>query len=106
MKGVLYAVQAAGQQMVRFGNPGSIVGCDFSGYVCAVGRDVASPKIGDHVAGFVHGSTFPDSGAFAEYVKTPADLVWAVPENTVSHDEAATFGCAYVQLSVCTSAGC
>lgn len=76
------------------GVPGSVVGCDFSGVVAKVGRNVSTPKVGDHVAGFVHGGQFPDEGAFAEYVKTPAELVWAVPENTLSHDEAATLSCA------------
>ncbi|EIW60398.1 GroES-like protein [Trametes versicolor FP-101664 SS1] len=77
------------------GIPGTIVGCDFSGYVVKAGQNVTSPKVGDHVAGFLHGSAFPDEGAFAEYVKTPGDLVWVVPENTLSHDEAATLGCAF-----------
>ncbi|TBU65354.1 GroES-like protein [Dichomitus squalens] len=77
------------------GTPGSINGCDFSGHVVKVGKNVSTPKVGDHIAGFVHGSAFTDEGAFAEYVKTPANLVWVVPENTLSHEEAATFGCAF-----------
>lgn len=81
------------------GTPGTILGCDFSGHVVKVGKNVKSPKIGDHVAGFVHGAAFPDEGAFAEFVKTPAELVWSVPENTLSHDEAATLGCAYASRS-------
>ena len=75
------------------GVPGTINGCDFSGYIVKVGKNVSTPKVGDHVAGFVHGSTFTDEGAFAEYVKAPAELVWVVPENTLSHEEAATYGC-------------
>lgn len=46
------------------------------------------------------GGTFADSGAFAEYVRTPAELAWPVPEDTLSHEEAATFGCAYVLQSL------
>ena len=65
------------------------------------GKNVSSRKVGEHVAGFVHGGAFSDEGAFAEYVKTPADLVWPVPDNTLDHDQAATLGCAYVALS-CT----
>lgn len=80
--------------------PGSILGCDFSGYVVKTGYNVTIPKVGDHVAGFVHGATFSDEGAYAEYVKTPGDLVWVVPENTPTHDQAATFGCAYVYLGL------
>ncbi|KAH9846081.1 GroES-like protein [Lenzites betulinus] len=74
---------------------GSIVGCDFSGYVVKTGKNVVTPKVGDHVAGFVHGAAFPDEGAFAEYVKTPANLVFTVPRDTLTHDEAATLGCAF-----------
>ncbi|KAI8982823.1 GroES-like protein [Trametes punicea] len=77
------------------GVPGTILGCDFSGIVVKTGRKVSNVKVGDHVAGFVHGGAFTDEGAFAEYVKTPADLVWVVPKNTVNHDEAATLGCAF-----------
>lgn len=60
-----------------------------------VGAAVSSPAVGEHVAGFVHGGTYADRGAFAEYVKTGADLCWAVPEGTLSHEEAATMGCGY-----------
>ena len=74
----------------------TICGCDWSGYVVKAGKNVTSPAVGDHVAGFVMGSTFPDRGAYAEYVKTPAELAWIVPEGTLTHEEAATLGCAYV----------
>ncbi|KAM5538111.1 hypothetical protein V8D89_008308 [Ganoderma adspersum] len=77
------------------GNPGSVVGCDWSGHVVRVGTNVSVPKVGDHVAGFVMGSTFADSGAYAEYVKTPAALAWPVPAGTFTHEEAATLGCAF-----------
>ncbi|KAI0780462.1 GroES-like protein [Trametes elegans] len=77
------------------GIPGTVLGCDFSGYVVKTGKNVSSPKVGDHVAGFVHGGAFVDSGAFAQYVKTPAELAWVVPDNTLTHDEAATLGCAF-----------
>ncbi|CAL1705737.1 unnamed protein product [Somion occarium] len=76
-------------------NPGTIVGCDFSGTVVKVGKAVTTLFEGDHVAGFTHGGTFKDLGAFAEYVKSPADLVWKVPGGTLSHEQAATFGCAF-----------
>ncbi|KAI0636542.1 GroES-like protein [Trametes polyzona] len=80
----------------HFAQPGTVSGCDFSGNIVAIGRAAASAypelRIGTHVAGFTIGSTFPDSGAFAEYVRTPASLVWPVPEGTYSHEEAATAG--------------
>lgn len=75
-------------------NVGTILGCDFSGYVAQVGKNVTSLKVGQHVAGFTQGGTYPDGGAFAEFVRTGADLVWAVPSGTMSHEEAATLGCA------------
>lgn len=78
------------------GKPGTVLGVDFSGTVVKAGKAVASPKVGEHVAGFVHGACFEDEGAFAEYIKTPADLVWVVPKGTLSHDEASTLGCACV----------
>ncbi len=84
------------------GKPGTVLGVDFSGNVVKVGKNVSSRKVGDHVAGCVHGGCFEDEGAFAEYIKTPADLVWFVPENTLSHDEAATLNCACVP---CTPGG-
>ncbi|KAL7283725.1 hypothetical protein ACG7TL_003162 [Trametes sanguinea] len=60
-----------------------------------VGKNVTSPKVGEHAAGFVMGGTFPDSGAFAEYVKTPAELAWVVPEGTLTYEQAATMGCVF-----------
>ncbi|OBZ73980.1 Protein TOXD [Grifola frondosa] len=75
--------------------PGTILGCDFSGYVVQVGQNISFPPVGAHVAGFVQGGTFTDSGAYAEYVRTRADLVWAVPDGTLSHEQAATMGCAF-----------
>ncbi|RDX46932.1 GroES-like protein [Lentinus brumalis] len=76
-------------------NIGSVSGCDWSGYVVKTGTNVTSPRVGQHVAGFVMGSTFADSGAYAEYVRTPAELSWVVPDGTLSHEEAATMGCAF-----------
>ncbi len=71
------------------GKIGSILGCDFSGHVIKVGKNVTSPKVGEHVTGFLHGGEFTDEGAHAEYVKTPAELVWVVPDGTLTHEEAA-----------------
>ena len=78
----------------RTGNAGTICGCDWSGYVVKLGENVTSLAVGDHVAGFVQGGTYEDRGGFAEYVKTSGDLAWKVPEGTLTHEEAATMGCA------------
>lgn len=76
-------------------NEGTIVGCDWSGYVVKTGKKVSTLSVGDHVAGFVQGGTYKDRGAYAEYVKTPAELAWKVPQGTISHEEAATMGCSF-----------
>lgn len=57
-----------------------IVGCDYAGEVFKVGKGAAKLwNIGDRVAGAVHGGLYSDRGAFAEYLKTDADLAWKVP---------------------------
>ncbi|CCM05588.1 uncharacterized protein FIBRA_07816 [Fibroporia radiculosa] len=73
----------------------TILGCDWSGYVAQTGKNVTFPKVGDHVAGFVQGGTYQDRGAYAEYLKTPAELSWVVPEGVLSHEQLATLGCAF-----------
>ncbi|KAH9840991.1 GroES-like protein [Rhodofomes roseus] len=82
-------------------NVGTIVGCDWSGQVVQRGKNVEKPGLGEHVAGFAMGGTFVDSGAFAEYVKAPAELVWTVPQGVLSHEQAAT-----MNGGVCTAAQC
>ncbi|KAF5632281.1 TOXD [Fusarium tjaetaba] len=72
--------------------PNSIIGCDYAGVVHQVGDSVKDKwKIGDRVAGAVHGGLYPDKGAFAEYLKIDADLAWKVPEH-ISDTEATTYG--------------
>ncbi|EIN05801.1 alcohol dehydrogenase [Punctularia strigosozonata HHB-11173 SS5] len=77
--------------------PGVIVGCEFAGEVVQVAEGVKDVKTGDRVAGFVHGAQYKDRGAFAEYVKADAELVWHIPEGT-SYEEAAT-----VTVGFCTA---
>ncbi len=90
--------------MDLMGNVGTISGTDFSGYVAKVGSKVDNLAVGDHVAGFTHGGFYKDRGAYAEFTKVSADLVWKVPENSLTHEQAATFGCAYVsQTCTCLS---
>ena len=58
-------------------------------------------QVGDRVAGFTHGGTYEDRGAYAEYVKAAAELVWKIPSlsdakvggKTLGWEEAATMGC-------------
>jgi NADPH:quinone reductase-like Zn-dependent oxidoreductase len=75
---------------------GSLVGCDYAGTVTKVGKNAAKQwKVGERVAGFVHGGQYKDIGSFAEYLKVDAGLAWKIPER-VSDAEAATFGIAAV----------
>ena len=76
-----------------------MLGVDFSGIVACVGKNVTTPAVGAHVSGFVHGGAFPDEGAFSEYTRTPAELVWEVPPNTLSHEQAASVSCGCVASS-------
>ena len=80
----------------NFPSPGAIIGCDYAGVVIAVGNGVqgeSSVQVGDRVAGAVHGSNPIDhtDGAFSEYVRTSADLVFVVPK-TMSWEDAAAIG--------------
>ena len=75
--------------------PGTVLGSDFSGVVVKVGKNVTSPAVGDHVAGFVLGGALDDGGAFAQYVRVPADLACVLPEGWGSHETAATMGLSF-----------
>ena len=75
---------------------GSVVGCDVSGIAVQVGQNVPDVKLGDHVTTIAHGATYTDEGAFAEYVKSPSELLFKVPENTLTFEQSSTFGVAYV----------
>ncbi|KAB8227954.1 hypothetical protein ETB97_006742 [Aspergillus alliaceus] len=74
--------------------PGVLVGCDYSGIVEAVGKDVSKKfSKGDRVCGCVHGANAvqPEDGAFAEYIVAKGDLQMKIPDN-LSFQEAATLG--------------
>lgn len=70
----------------------SRTGCDYAGTIAQVGFQAKGNwKVGDRVAGMVHGGITPDQGCFAEYLAVEGDLVWKVPEG-VNDGEAATYG--------------
>ncbi|KAF8709706.1 NADPH quinone reductase, partial [Rhizoctonia solani] len=74
---------------------GNIIGCDFSGTVVKLGSDsINRVKVGDTVAGFVHGGNYKDRGAFAQYTRADSDLVWKFSSSVLSFEEAATMNCA------------
>lgn len=71
---------------------GAIIGCDYAGTVAKVGSKATGDwEVGVRVAGTVHGGLYPDRGAFAEYLKIPANIAWKVPP-TVTDEEASTYG--------------
>ncbi|KAL6885427.1 TOXD protein [Trichoderma evansii] len=70
----------------------SIIGCDYAGEVVEVGKKALGDwKVGDRVAGMVHGGLYRDRGAFAEYLKVDGDLAWKIPAE-MSNEEATTYG--------------
>jgi NADPH:quinone reductase-like Zn-dependent oxidoreductase len=92
---VSVAVNPSDWKLVNFlAPPGVLVGCDYSGVVQAVGKDVKKKfRKGDPVFGFVHGcnTVQPEDGAFAEYIVAKGDLQIKIPEG-MSFQEAATLG--------------
>eukprot|EP01117_Protostelium_nocturnum_P013220 TRINITY_DN4920_c0_g1_i1.p1 TRINITY_DN4920_c0_g1~~TRINITY_DN4920_c0_g1_i1.p1 ORF type:complete len:350 (+),score=115.79 TRINITY_DN4920_c0_g1_i1:63-1112(+) len=97
---VLVKVEAAGinptdwKHAKFLSEKGVIAGCDFAGTVVEVARHGSQLKniqIGDRVGGFVHGSKYPDKGAFAQYLTVEAGMTFKIPKN-VSFEEAATVG--------------
>ncbi|WVQ71505.1 hypothetical protein IAR50_001044 [Cryptococcus sp. DSM 104548] len=76
--------------------PGVINGCDYAGTVVKVGSGLSVPlKVGDRVAGSVHGGYFKDEGSYAQYAAVESDLTWVVPES-IKLEDAATFGVGWV----------
>ncbi|KAL2810563.1 chaperonin 10-like protein [Aspergillus granulosus] len=74
----------------------SVAGCDYAGTVTNVGKNAARNwKVGERIAGFVHGGQYPDVGSFAEYLKVEESLAWKIPEG-MSDAQAATYGIAAV----------
>jgi NADPH:quinone reductase-like Zn-dependent oxidoreductase len=75
---------------------GGIIGCDYTGVIVESADSKARThlKPGQRVAGCVHGGKFLDKGSFAQYLKVPADLTFAVPDG-LKPEEAATYGVPY-----------
>ncbi|KAI1341804.1 cytochrome P450 [Xylariaceae sp. FL0016] len=73
---------------------GAVHGYDFAGTILAVGVDVPTHlKIGDRVAGSVHGNNALErgTGAFSEFVAADADLLLKMPDD-MSFEDGATIG--------------
>ncbi|EIW70465.1 hypothetical protein TREMEDRAFT_71312 [Tremella mesenterica DSM 1558] len=82
--------------------PDSLLGCDYFGTVVEVGPGSRPTlKVGDKVAGFVHGGKFPTEGSFAEYVKVDNKMTTKLPDGWDRMAEAATFGVGYLTAALC-----
>ncbi|KAJ3169715.1 hypothetical protein HK101_011439 [Irineochytrium annulatum] len=81
--------------------PGDVVGCDVSGTIVSIGRnvDTAAFKIGDRVATFVHAARVPGEGGFSEHVRARHDLLLRLPDS-VTHEEASTVPAACITAAL------
>jgi NADPH:quinone reductase-like Zn-dependent oxidoreductase len=71
---------------------GSIIGCDYAGVVNKVSKNNSRNfKVGDRVAGIVHGGLYPDRGSFAQFVVVESDLAYKIPDS-INNQEATTYG--------------
>lgn len=84
--------------------PGTVLGCDLAGVIIQVGKNVTGRKVGERVAAFVHGGNDTEHGAFAEYAKSTADLVWPIPDG-LFFEEAATMSIGSVHPTSPTATG-
>ena len=77
-----------------YGKEGTTLGSDFMGTVIEKAPDAGTNvKVGDRVAGMVHGGWEVGVGAFAQYVVTLPEYVVAVPDS-MSDEEASGLGVA------------
>lgn len=79
--------------------PGCTIGCDWSGVVREVGRNITRFKVGDEVFGICRGgnSLNVEDGAFAEVITAKEHAVFHKPED-MSFEEAATMAVALVTV--------
>ncbi|KAI0890575.1 putative zinc-binding dehydrogenase family oxidoreductase [Annulohypoxylon maeteangense] len=95
VKTVAVALNPSDYKMgAAFPTNNAIIGFDFAGIVACVGEGAdAHFTPGDRVCGAVHGSNpaEPGNGAFAEYVRVPADLLLRIPD-WLDWAKAATLG--------------
>lgn len=97
VKTAAVAINQVDAKMLDYGSTIEAVhGHDFAGTIVALGTEAKASghlALGDRVAGLVYGrnKTYPDVGAFAEYVGAYADLVLKLPDG-MSFEEAAGLG--------------
>ncbi|KAF0318033.1 hypothetical protein GQ607_014730 [Colletotrichum asianum] len=75
------------------GTDGCTIGSDFAGIVRKVGSEVTTFKVGDRVAGWVHGGNIGsrEDGSFADYVVAKPGIMLKIPAG-MGFMEAATLG--------------
>ncbi|CAG8976339.1 hypothetical protein HYALB_00005746 [Hymenoscyphus albidus] len=88
----------------RFPCPGATNGSDFAGTILQIGNAVTRTdlSIGDRICGAVHASNPAclQSGSFAEYLVTYADLVLKVPKGMRWEEAASIGGCVHGSLGL------
>lgn len=83
----------------QFPAKGAFNGTDYAGVIVAIGPDVATLKskptwkVGDEVFGACHGgnATDPESGSFAQYIRSDPELLFRKPAS-VSWENAVAWG--------------
>jgi NADPH:quinone reductase-like Zn-dependent oxidoreductase len=110
-----------------FPTQGAHIGCDYTGEVVKLGSNLkVDIKVGDKVSATIAGSKYSASypcvylkgsssdlpnlrfldsvgwGAFTEYSKANSDVVWKIPEGSLSFEQAVATGSPYVSLPVLT----
>lgn len=79
-----------------FSPKGAIIGGDVAGTIVQLGSNLKQDfKIGDKVAGIVHGNLYPYQGTFATYTKAQSEVIFKIPDG-LDVSEASTFGVAWV----------
>lgn len=95
VKTAAVAINPVDGKMLEYSpQPGTTHGYDFSGSIVALGENVPGHlKVGDRVAGTVHGMNpaLPSVGAFAGYIAAPADLLLKIPDD-MTFEEGASIG--------------
>ncbi|KAF9650154.1 GroES-like protein [Thelephora ganbajun] len=74
-------------------NPIDVSGCDLTGEVVKLGPNLkVDIRVGDRVSATVVGNSASGRGAFTEYAKAFSDLVWKIPQGTLSFEHAVAIG--------------
>lgn len=95
-----YQIRKGGPESAPVTSP--ILGMDISGTIEAVGDDALAFRVGEDVFGYI--GTLGSSGAYAEYISVPAELVARKP-SLLTHDQAAAVPVAAITASLALEKG-